>query len=328
MRLSRLAMVPSLALVAACSSDRREPTGTILPLPVHASVELAFSGSSPLFNSRANAINDSAVVVGFGTLSAVDVSKAAVWAPPSYAFAFLPGLGTHGASVANAIARDGTVGGQACEDSGACHPVFWRAGTIQQLDGVGQVNAICSCDSHTMIGEVLVDGVAHGALWVDEVLIDVGVPTGFTNATLVSVAHGNIVGNAFNGTPATPGPETGFRWAPSSGWTQLDGTGPANDVNSSGTAVGVNNVMWATGSSTATPIPDGSTTTAVNDSGMVAGTFRGDNPFDVPGTWTLGGGWVMVGANMNPTVTAINNPGAVVGFFHDQGEDFAELWQP
>jgi hypothetical protein len=244
MRLSRLTIASSLALVAACSADHKVPTETNHPFPiVHASVQLAFSGTSPLFNSRANAINDSAVVVGLASVNPPDVLKAVVWRPPSYAFAFLPDLGAQGASVANAIGNDGTIGGEACENSGACHPVFWRAGAIHQLDGIGQVNAICPCDSHTMIGRVIVDGAAHGALWIDELLIDVGVPTGFANAELVSVAHGFIVGNAYNGTVLSPGDPTPFRWAPSSGWTQLDGTGPVNNINSSGTTVGARNVM-------------------------------------------------------------------------------------
>ena len=178
-----------------------------------------------------------------------------------------------------------------------------------------------------MIGRVIVSGAAHGAIWEDEILIDVGTPSGFANAELVSVAHGFIVGNAFNGTLAAPGTLSPFRWAPSTGWTALDGAGPVTDVNMNGTAVGPN-VMWANGTSAATPIPDGVETTAINDSGVVAGLFQGMNPFAVPAIWTQAVGWTMIGNDMNATVTAINNSDMVVGFTHDQGEDFGQLWQP
>jgi hypothetical protein len=36
----------------------------------------------------------------------------------------------------------------------------------------------------------------------------------------------------------------------------------------------------------------------------------------------------MIGSEMNPTITDINNSNQVVGYWHEQGEDFAEIWQP
>ncbi|HEY2897010.1 MAG TPA: hypothetical protein VGJ12_07725, partial [Gemmatimonadaceae bacterium] len=76
-------------------------------------------------------------------------------------------------------------------------------------------------------------------------------------------------------------------------------------------------------------IPDGVLATAINDSSVVAGAFLpGNVPFLVAGVWTQADGWTMLGNEMNPTVTDINNSRQVVGYWHDQGEDFAEIWQP
>jgi hypothetical protein len=83
------------------------------------------------------------------------------------------------------------------------------------------------------------------------------------------------------------------------------------------------------GANTPTPVPDGNSANAINDSSVVAGTFRGDaHPYSVPGIWTEADGWTMIGAEMNPIVTDINNSNQVVGYGNDQGEDFATIWQP
>jgi hypothetical protein len=327
MRVPHLTVALTLALVCACSADRKMPTQSAPGGRISASINLGLTGPSPLRESRAFAVNDSGTVVGDATLSG-DAMKAIVWRPPTYAFAFLPDLAPQGvsvASVANAIAEDGTIGGQACDAAGSCHPVFWRGGTLHVLNGTGQVNAICPCDSHTMIGGVIVNGAEHGALWVDEVLIDVGVPAGFTNARLVSVAHGFIVGNAFNNSSTFPD-FVPFRWAPTTGWTALTGGTDVRGVNSSGTAVGTRNTLWVNGSNTPTPIPDGIETTAINDSGVVAGLFQGTNPFPVPALWTQSDGWTMIGIDMFATVTAISNTGHVVGFTAHNGVN-AILWR-
>ena len=153
----------------------------------------------------------------------------------------------------------------------------------------------------------------------------------FSNAELVSVAHGFIVGNAFNGDPTTLVSLTGFRWAPSSGWTPLDRGSFVRDVNASGSAVGAapGPAIWLNGSNTATSIPDGVLAMAINDSSVVAGDFLpGNVPFFVAGIWTQADGWTMIGNEQIPTVMDINNSRQVVGYWHDQGEDFAEIWQP
>jgi hypothetical protein len=335
MRFPVYALALMFGSVAACSSDYKSPTESPPVKPVAVTrVDLTFSGSVPLFTSRANAINDSGVVVGSAAVNPRDVSRAVVWRPPVYAFEFLPDQSAANGSSANAIGRDGVIGGQTgCGTSGAvaCTPVFWRDGALHVLDGIGQVNGVCPCDSHTLIGQVLVSGALHGALWIDEVLIDVGTPAGFANAQLVSVAHGFIVGNAFNGTPASPTGEAAFRWAPSSGWTPLDGGTFVSDVNASGSAVGTASgpAIWLNGSNTPTPIPDGSSATAINDSSVVAGTFvSGSDPFSVAAIWTQANGWTMIGAEMNPIVTDINNSSQVVGYWHDQGQDHGTIWEP
>ncbi len=317
MRLQSLTTLLVFALVSACSADRTMPTASP-SVPISAQrFDLGLTGPSPLRASRALGINDSGTVVGDASLTG-DVMKAVVWRPPTYEFAYLPDLVPQGSSVANAIAEDGTIGGRACDDIGACHPVFWRGGTLHVLDGVGQVNAICPCDSHTKVGDVIVNGIEHGALWVDGVLIDVGTPAGFANAKLVSVAHGYIVGNAFNDSLEFPGiPVLGwhpYRWSPTSGWSVLEGYGPVNDVNSSGTAVGEIAHLWLNGSNVRTLIANGDESTAINDSGVVAGLAPGSQSFETPAVWSASSGWTTIGDDFFATMTAISNTGHVVGY--------------
>lgn len=336
--------------VVSCSSEHHSPTEAP---PVQArgvrNINLALSGSTPLFSSRANAINDSGVVVGSASVNPGDPPRAVVWRPPGYAFEFLPDQNAQGGSSANGIGRDGVIAGQiGCGTSGAvsCTPVYWRAGTLHVLNGVGQVNAVCPCDSHTLVGQVVVDGALHGALWIDDVLIDVGTPTGFArgqSAQLLSVAHGFIVGNAFGDTITNPfrAFATPFRWAPSSGWTpmstgSLDGFRFVADVNSSGTAVGMAglNTLWLNGSNIPTYMIDGdsdfgNSANAINDSSVVAGTFRGGfHPFPSPGIWTQANGWTLIGGDIAPIVTDINNSNQVVGYSGFDHPDQAILWQP
>jgi hypothetical protein len=330
MRKTRYALLLTLCGTAACGGDRLTEIAAPKPLPhVTASVNLAFAdNTTPLFTSRALAINDLAVVVGAAGVNPTDNLHAVVWRPPTYAFALLPDLGAQGSSSANAIGTDGTIGGEVCGADAACQPAYWRGDALHALGGFGRVNGVCPCDSHTLVGSTVVGSAVHGAIWEDELLIDVGLPAGYANAELVAVAHGYIVGNAYMGAIPNIGTPTPFRWAPSSGWTPLTGSlGGVTDVNALGTAVGTQ-VLWENGSNTPTPLTTGQLA-AVNDSGVVAGSFvMGSNPFSVAGTWTQTTGWTQVGSDMNPTVTDIDNAGAVVGYFHDQGEDFAMLWQP
>jgi hypothetical protein len=341
MRLPVHALVLACGAVISCGPDRGSPTESPLPQPVGVThVDLTFSSSTPLFTSRANAINDSGVVVGSAAVNPSDVPRAVVWRPSTYVVEFLPDQNAAGGSSAHGIGRDGVIGGEiGCGTSGAisCTPVYWRDGTLHVLDGVGQVNAVCPCDSHTLVGQVVVDGALHGALWIDGVLIDVGTPQNFADAQLVSVAHGFIVGNAFHDSATDPAGATAFRWAPSSGWTRLDPGIPdqpaafAADVNSSGTAVGLSpvSVIWPNGSNTPTPLDEGGLAAAINDSSVVAGSFRGGgHPFFVAAIWTQTDGWTPIGGEMNPVVTDINNSNQVVGYWRDQGQDHGTIWVP
>lgn len=332
--------------VVSCSSEHKSPTEAPPVKPVGVTdIDLAVTSSTPLFTSRANAINDSGVVVGSATVNPADLPRAVVWRPPGYAFEFLPDQNAEGGSSANGVGRDGVIGGQiGCGTSGAisCTPVYWRGGTLHVLDGVGQVNAVCPCDSHTLVGQVVVGGALHGALWIDDVLIDIGTPTGFPDAQLVSVAHGFIVGNAFGDTTTNPAAAAAYRWAPSSGWTRMRSVFPLGgsfvaDVNSSGTAVGFitgSLALWLNGSNTPSLIEEGSSdfgesATAINDSSVVAGTFRGGgHPFPSPGIWTQANGWTVIGGEINPIVTDINNSNQVVGYGGFEQPSHATLWKP
>jgi hypothetical protein len=348
MRLPVYVLALMCGTVVSCSSEHRSPTETPAVKPVgFRSIDLALSSSTPLFTSRANAINDSGVVVGWAAVNAADSTRAVVWRPPSYRAEFLPDQNAENGSSANGVGRDGVIGGQiGCARTGAvsCTPVYWRAGVLHVLDGVGQVNAVCPCDSHTLVGQVVVNGALHGALWIDGVLIDIGTPQGVANAQLVSVSHGFIVGNAFGDTLSDPALAVGFRWSPSSGWTPLNGPPPFGassfvyDVNSSGTAVGLATfgTLWLNGSNTATVIPDdgdfgrGGLETAINDSSVVAGIFTADGHlYPVAAIWSQADGWTPIGGEFNPRVTDINNSNQVVGYWAGDVPGFhALLWEP
>ena len=348
MRLPIYVLALVCGTVVSCSSEHRSPTETPPVNPVGVkTIDLALTSSTPLFTSRANAINDSGVVVGWAAVNAVDSTRAVVWRPPSYRAEFLPDQNAENGSSANGVGRDGVIGGQiGCARSAevSCTPVYWRAGVLHVLDGVGQVNAVCPCDSHTLVGQVVVNGALHGALWIDGVLIDVGTPHGFANAQLVSVAHGFIVGNASDDTLLNPTDGTGFRWSPSSGWTRLTGPPPFEsssfvfDVNSSGTAVGLATfgTLWLNGSNTATVIPDdedvgrGQLETAINDSSVVAGVFTAaGHMFPVAAIWSQSDGWRPIGDEFNPRVTDINISNQVVGYWAGDVDGFqALLWEP
>ena len=109
------------------------------------------------------------------------------------------------------------------------------------------------------------------------------------------------------------------------------------DVNASGTAAGVSgsSVLWLNGSNSPTALPDyepeenNYTADAINDSSVVAGTFRGGgHPFPSPGIWPKGNGWRPVGGQMYSVVKDINNSNQVVGFDLGGPAPVALLWEP
>jgi hypothetical protein len=91
MRLPLCALALIFGSLVACSTDYNSPTESppVKPLAV-THVDLTFTGSVPLFTSRANAINDAGVVVGSAALNPSDPPRAVIWRPPGYAFEFFP----------------------------------------------------------------------------------------------------------------------------------------------------------------------------------------------------------------------------------------------
>lgn len=336
MRIGLATIVLALAFGAmGCGRDRvAETTAPPTEPPVSASLQLGLTGSTPLYQSQATAINDSGVVVGNAQLTAVDRFQAVEWKPPQYLVTLLPGLTENESSIATTISNDGTIGGTICESDDftpPCHPVYWRNGELHQLSGLGEVTDVCPCDGHTMVGYVIVNGLDHGALWVDDVLIDVGAPSGFTSGELVAISHGHIVGNGLTTSLSDAHAEAPYRWSPAAGWVRLGGNVDsfASDVNASGTVVGGENDFWFDGSNSVTTFPGEGLPVAVNDSGVVAGRFRTGDALDYqPGEWTQGTSWVPLGNERHVMVTGINNAGLAVGYASFNALAYALLWRP
>jgi hypothetical protein len=339
MRIKTCASLLSLAVAASCATDPVVGPPPVTHLPATSTlIDLSVTALAPLYASIALAINDSGVIVGFAQRDSLSPAKAVVWRPPSYRIEFLPDESSLGASSALAIGADGTIGGDVCDandGSSPCHPAYWRAGVLHRLAGEGSIQSICPCDSHTMVGRTRVGGFDHGALWVDDILIDVGTPPGYTDGQLQSVSHGYFVGNGLdevsNGGATANG---AFRWSPSGGWVRLqsDMQTLAYDVNREGTAIGALGEIWIAGSNAHSQLPMGSMPAAINDSGVVAGMFfpqdDGALPDDpTPGVWTSSTGWISLGSLRKPGVTDINNAGLVVGYRDFLGRGIALLWK-
>lgn len=332
MRLSPSAFLLSLAAVAACSADRVDAPHSPPQTPRVSASEI-FLGGMTVFRSEASGINDGGTVVGNAELTVFDREQAAVWMPPDYHLTFLPDAGV-GSSSASVISNDGTIGGTICDGAHftpPCHPVYWRNGVLHQLGGLGVLHGICPCDGHTLVGYIDVNGNEHGAIWEDEILIDVGMPPNSADAELAAIAHNNIVGNSFprHGDVSEVHP---YRWSPTTGWVAMGNTNSfVLDVNAHGSAIGRPNLLWANGSNTPVPLPGGEVS-AINDSGVVAGTCHpspGSGPEFAPCEWTASGGWVPLSTETFTSVRDINNSNVAVGDVRTNlHRSTAVLWAP
>jgi uncharacterized membrane protein len=335
MRLTTCAFSLSLAAVVSCSADHAVAPEPIPKTPhASSSLILGLNGTTPLYNSAATAINDSGTVAGNAQPTITDRQQAAVWSPPDYHLTLLPDLESR-SSTALSIGNDGTIGGRIC-DSGnfqrPCHPVYWRDGILHQLGGLGEVKDVCPCDGHTLVGLTVVNGHDHGAIWEDDILIDVGTPAGFEDAELVSVARGYIVGVAYLASSEGLTHFRSFRWSPLTGWVGMGDTEAAIlGVNAQGSAVGTPDLLWPNGSNTSITIPGGGLVSAINDSGVVAGSCPnppGSSSAFLPCEWTSASGWNPIGTETFAAVTGINNSNMAVGELFQEGRPMAVLWTP
>jgi probable HAF family extracellular repeat protein len=220
------------------------------------------------------AINDSGVVAGFVSNAARDIGTAALWRPPEYTGELLPLSPGMTVSIATDLANDGTVLGMECAaPQSGCVWTLWRDGSITHLTALDAITGICPCDGETVVGGVIVDGVMHAAVAIQDFPLDAGVPDGFVSSIFTAVANGHVVGEAkrANGTTAA------FRWTPAGGWAMLPGGDVATviDVNSHGDAIGWlpaedANAFWPGDGSAPTLEPNG-TFTALDDAGVVVG---------------------------------------------------------
>ena len=334
MRLTTCAFSLSLAAVISCSAERAvSPSPSPTPHS-NSIIILGLNDTTALHQSAATAINDSGTVAGNAQPAVFDRQQAAVWSPPDYQLSLLPDLGSQ-SSTAMAIGNDGTIGGRICDsafEQPPCHPVYWRNGILHRLGGLGEVRNVCPCDGHTLVGKAVVNGHDHGAIWEDDILIDVGTPAGFENAELVAVARGNIVGVAYF---ASSGGETHFRpfrWSPITGWVGIgDVESAVLDVNAQGSAVGTPAFLWPNGANTPITIPGGGFVSAINDSGVVAGSCPnppGSDAEFLPCEWTFGGGWKAIGTQTFAGVTDINNSNLAVGEIFQEGLPMGIIWTP
>jgi hypothetical protein len=335
MRPNNWSFLFSLVVLAACSADH-----ALAPEPepraphVSASRFLGGTGTTALYWSRGIAINDSGVAVGEAQTSVSERRRAAFWSPPDYQVSLLPDLGA-ASSIATSIAIDGTISGEICDGTELqppCHPVYWRNGTLHQLGGMGGVNDVCPCDGHTLVGQTIVNFHSHGAIWVDDLLIDIGTPNGVEDAELTAVSHGYIVGYSWEYHGPLRINFHSYRWSPAAGWVAL---GPESidviDVNAEGSALARPNILWPNGSNTSTTIPGAGDAAAINDSGVVAGECV-PNPNESTTRliceYSSSTGWTVIGTETLSTVLGINNANAAVGQAADGERLSAIIWTP
>ena len=325
----------------ACASDRAlAPTsghaGQVSGIPAEliADYTLVYLPGK----GRAIALNDSGDVVGTPLFG-----PGILWHGAAHDTTLLP---IHPAAIAN----DGTVAGVI--DG---HAATWKNGRVTILDTATSVAfAICKCETATVVGAVMVNGVSHAAIWVDGIRIDAGVPPNSDLAEFVAIGGGFLVGNAsfnvLNPSPGAPGYTEPYSWSPAEGWVRLR-HGPVSDsrivsINSHGVAVGMSigpheirpiyfNVGAVTGEQEFPSNPSFSEMrpTGINDSerisatgyyvspdGFISGIFK---PL-VSSTSTAGIA-VLPPGGTEATTAGINNAGVIAG---NQGELEPAIWIP
>ena len=323
-------VLATMAAAIGCASDRAlaptpGPPGLLVPPELIAAyTEITLPG-----RGFVTALNDSGDVVG-------DFSGGILWHGAAHEMISIP---IH----PRAIANDGTVLGVIHG-----HPATWKNGRVTILDTAASVAfAICKCESATVIGDVMVNGVSHPAIWVDGIRIDAGLPPNSFAAAFVAIGGGFVVGNASfrvpNPNPGTPGDSVEFvepySWSPAGGWARLR-HGPLSDafisaMNSHGIAVGgtfgtpnPRVIYFDLGAGTGEqqvpldPFFPDMRATGINDSGRISGLgdfFNSDgitNGNQVALVGSLSTGVVAAlppGLTDDASIVGINNAGVIAG---------------
>ena len=185
-------VLATMVAASACTSDRviapkSGQTGQISDLPPE--LFAAYTQTALPGTERVVALNDNGDVVGETATAGV------LWHGATHERTSLPIIPT-------AIANDGTVAG-----SIEGHAATWKNGRVTVLDTAASTAlAICRCESATVVGSVVVNGVTHAAIWADGIRIDAGLPPNSVFAEFSSIATGFVVGNAIL---RVPNPQTG-----------------------------------------------------------------------------------------------------------------------
>jgi hypothetical protein len=329
-------VLATMVAASACTSDR-----VLAPKSGHAvqisdlppELFAAYTRTALPGTARVVALNDNGDVVGETQFTGV------LWHGATHELTDLPIFPT-------AIANDGTVAGNL---NG--HAATWKNGRVTVLDtGSSTATAICRCESATVVGDVVVNGVTHAAIWANGIRIDAGLPPNSVLSTFTSIASGFVVGIAIL---RVPDPQTGgssdftqpFSWSPVGGWRRLDlgivASGGIASVNSHGIGVGseycncdrnliADEVLYDVAAGTSHVVfPDVSffdniLPSGINDSGHVSAPAEFLTHDRFPGTVALVDGRVLPPGVLGDVAVGINSAGIVGG----QSNNLPVLWIP
>ena len=336
-------VLASMVAALACSSDRAlaPKAGQAGQLDFPPDMFAAYTRTSLPGTDTVVALNDSGDVVGAVATGGV------LWHGATHERTSLPIIPT-------AIANDGTIAG-----SVDGHAATWKNGRVTVLDTATSIaNAICRCETATVVGSVEVNGETHAAIWVDGIRIDAGVPANSTHAEFSSIATGFVVGNAI---VRTPDPRTGdfgdfpeaFSWSPAGGWLPFARTGllavtTIVSLNSHGIGVGsglefnfpeVQGVYYDLAAGTAAqhegsnlPFFNAVFPTGINDSQQISETaeaFDSQNGSDLGSVALVSIGSVGPGLVLPPAVSGDRTAGInSMGIIGGQSNGLPVLWIP